>query len=66
MQTKDYVCLECGKRLTLSQADRAVNGDRGCPKCYGIDIDLYLDAVEARQNEAHNASLYAAASGYEN
>ncbi len=46
-QPMDYVCLECGKRLTLSQAERAMNGDKGCPKCGGSDIDLF---VESRQD----------------
>ena len=39
---KDYECLECHKRLTLKQAERALNGDSGCPKCGGSDIDLYV------------------------
>lgn len=37
---KDWKCQECGKRMTLTQAERAVNGTRGCPKCGGTDIDL--------------------------
>ncbi|KKM61735.1 hypothetical protein LCGC14_1528690 [marine sediment metagenome] len=31
-------CMECGKKLTLRQAERAVHGD-GCPRCGGSDID---------------------------
>lgn len=38
-QPKDFQCLECGKYLTLKQAERAMYGDKGCPKCGGTDID---------------------------
>lgn len=34
---RDWQCQECGTRLTLRQAERAV--DSGCPKCGGVDID---------------------------
>jgi Zn finger protein HypA/HybF involved in hydrogenase expression len=39
-EPKDWQCQECGKRMTAKQAERATNGDRGCPKCGGFDIDL--------------------------
>ena len=35
---KPFQCLECGKKLTLKQAEHAVYGD-GCPCCGGADID---------------------------
>ncbi len=35
---QQFACLECGKRLSLSAAQHAVN--EGCPKCGGSDIDL--------------------------
>ena len=31
-------CMECGKKLTLRQAEHAMHGD-GCPRCGGSDID---------------------------
>ena len=40
---KDWQCMECGKRMTLAQAERAAYGDDGCPGCGGSDIDLALD-----------------------
>ena len=30
---KDWRCQECGKRLTLNQAEKASFGSAGCPKC---------------------------------
>jgi Zn finger protein HypA/HybF involved in hydrogenase expression len=36
---KDWKCQECGKLMTLKQAESASFGD-GCPKCGGSDIDL--------------------------
>lgn len=35
---KDWLCLECGRRMTLAAAERA--SSEGCPKCGGVDIDL--------------------------
>jgi hypothetical protein len=35
---KDWQCRECGKRMTLKQAERAMSV--GCSKCNGGDIDL--------------------------
>lgn len=32
-QPKDWQCQECGKRMTLRQAEQ------GCPKCGGMDIE---------------------------
>lgn len=37
---KDWVCLECGKKMTMKQAERAMLGPKGCTKCGGADIDL--------------------------
>lgn len=36
--SKPYVCLECGRTMTLRSAERAM--EVGCPKCGGSDIDL--------------------------
>ena len=36
---KDFECQECGRKMTLKQAERATYGN-GCPKCGGCDIDL--------------------------
>ncbi len=33
-----YACLECGKRMSVRQAERA--SDEGCVQCGGVDIDL--------------------------
>ena len=35
---KPFQCQECGKKLTLKQAEHAVYGD-GCPSCGSADID---------------------------
>lgn len=35
---KSFECMECGRKMTLRQAENAVYGD-GCPKCGGADID---------------------------
>lgn len=37
---KDWRCQECGRRMTLRQAERAVTGIIGCRGCGGTDIDL--------------------------
>jgi ssDNA-binding Zn-finger/Zn-ribbon topoisomerase 1 len=37
---KDWKCQECGKRMTLKAAERAMLGPNGCPKCGGSDIDM--------------------------
>ena len=36
---RPFQCVECGKRMTLRQAERATYGN-GCPKCGGADIDV--------------------------
>jgi predicted nucleic acid-binding Zn-ribbon protein len=33
----EFQCLECGKRMTQRQAERAM--DRGCTNCGGSDVD---------------------------
>lgn len=38
-KVKDWKCQECEKLLTLAQAEKAMNGDSGCPGCGGSDID---------------------------
>ena len=35
---RDWRCQECGKRMTMAQADRAMS--QGCAKCGGSDIEL--------------------------
>lgn len=37
---RDWQCQECGRRMTLKQAERASFGTTGCPGCGGFDIDL--------------------------
>ena len=36
---KPFRCMECGKRLSLRQAERASYGPNGCPRCGSSDID---------------------------
>ncbi len=40
VSAKDWKCQECGKLMTLKQAEKASFSDRGCLKCGGSDIDL--------------------------
>lgn len=40
MDWAEFACLECGKRLTARQAQRA--DLNGCPKCGGSDIDVLV------------------------
>ena len=37
---KDWQCQECGKLMTVQQAERAMTGTTGCLGCGGVDIDL--------------------------
>lgn len=40
-RTSGFACQECGHRFkTVKAAERAMFGERGCPKCGGSDIDL--------------------------
>jgi NAD-dependent SIR2 family protein deacetylase len=36
---KDWMCLECGKKMNLRAAKKAMTL-AGCPKCGGSDIDM--------------------------
>ncbi len=50
MKTKripEFQCMECGKAFyTVQAAERARDSDRGCPKCGGVDIDIFVNADE--------------------
>lgn len=36
-----FECLECGHKFyTVRAAEKAVNGDSGCPGCGGVDVDV--------------------------
>ena len=37
--SRPFQCMECGKKMTLRQAEKAMYGVNGCPKCGGADID---------------------------
>ena len=37
---KGWKCNECGKLMSLKQAEKASFSVEGCPKCGGSDIDL--------------------------
>ena len=47
---RDWQCMECGKQMTLKQAERASFGS-GCPKCGGGDIDMTSTGVESYAKE---------------
>ena len=36
-----FSCLECGKRFRSPAAAESAAND-GCPRCGGVDIDLYI------------------------
>lgn len=38
-QPRDWKCNECGKRMTLTRAEKASTDDKGCPGCGGADIE---------------------------
>ena len=40
-QPKDWQCQECGRTMTLKQAERASSA--GCPGCNGTDVDLKVE-----------------------
>lgn len=40
MPKSNFYCQECGHRFaTIKGAEKAMNDDKGCPKCGGADID---------------------------
>lgn len=43
-KVRDWKCMECGRRMTLRAAEKAVSV--GCPKCGGVDIDLCTEPVK--------------------
>lgn len=40
---KVFQCMECGRRMTVSAAQRSLS--RGCAGCGGTDIDLSVPSV---------------------
>ena len=61
---RDWVCVECGKRLSLKQAEKAFSNVQGCPKCGGADIQLQADIDRAiRDQNAVDDERFAAAFG---
>ena len=36
---RDWQCNECKRFMTFQTAQRAIEGDDGCPKCGGVDIE---------------------------
>jgi DNA-directed RNA polymerase subunit RPC12/RpoP len=42
---RPFQCQECGKRMTVKQAERAAFGERGCLDCGSSDVDLATDRV---------------------
>jgi len=37
----EFQCMECGKKFySVNAAERATRN--GCPKCNGVDIDIYV------------------------
>ena len=50
-RTPMYVCLECGKKFySTASAERA--SLHGCPKCNGVDIDVYYAPSVIKSYEA--------------
>lgn len=43
---KPYQCLECGRRMSGTAANRAL--DHGCPGCGGCDIDIAREPAPPR------------------
>lgn len=41
-EKKNWICQECGRRMTTKAAERAAFGPKGCPGCGGSDIDLVV------------------------
>lgn len=41
MRTEEFQCLECKRKLTVEEAEQAL--DDGCPGCRGSDIDIAID-----------------------
>jgi len=41
----EFECMECGKKFyTVKTAERASHN--GCPKCGGVDIDIYVGGAK--------------------
>jgi hypothetical protein len=36
---KDCKCNECQEAMSFAVAQRAIDGDEGCPGCGGVDIE---------------------------
>ncbi len=41
---RDWKCNECGRRMTMKAAERAMFGENGCCGCGGADIE-FVEAV---------------------
>ena len=46
-RTPMYECLECGKKFYSTAAAQRASYN-GCPKCGGVDIDIYLPGTPQR------------------
>lgn len=55
---KAFACQECGKLLTLAQANAAANGSKGCPGCGGSDVDLAPSVKVVRLVSCANPTFY--------
>ncbi len=40
MSDKEFECMECHKRLSIDEAELAM--EEGCPGCGGSDIDVAI------------------------
>ena len=50
-----FACQECGKQFyTVKSAERASFGERGCPKCGGADIDIYVEPDAPRRGRLYS------------
>lgn len=44
-KSRPWQCLECGRGMTRSEAERIVNGTDRC-ECGGVDVDLHVEEGE--------------------
>jgi Zn finger protein HypA/HybF involved in hydrogenase expression len=41
MKNAEFECMECHRKMTVEEAELAL--EEGCPGCGGCDIDIALD-----------------------
>ena len=56
-RTPMYECLECGKKFYSTAAAQRASYN-GCPKCNGVDIDIYVSAEYNAALDRASRKLY--------